>query len=557
MSRLSADDIWDQLCDEVKAVATPPEDDTPPFDFVGGRDTNARSNTTGAVLTWLTPADLWAPLAPVAELPTALLPHTLDQFARSLPRVFSPAALGAAALAVCSIAASHRVRISINPTWIEPFLLWVGLYGASSSAKSPTIKAAMRPLNAAQAKILEEHQAALKTWERQREAAKKSGEAFDDPQPTLTRYVTQNATIEAVSELLKDNDHGIGFVHDELSALIAAMEGPYRERGASSRGDWLALYDGGVHSVDRIQRGTVFIKNFAATFLGGITTDKLSRTIRESAADGLLSRLSFVQVPSLPPSDELDAIDLQTYRCYEALVTRLLNNRPPREMLVPLASGAREILGAAKKRWQTEAEAYAERLPRYAERLGKLVGVAARTALGFAIIEEAENPGGAGPTFREFNPPEGVTSDQMDRACRYVDYQARHDFALYWQAIGEGDVPVVTAAKTVASFILHSGVTEFQLGEVTRRAREWRHIRSAEQFAGLSLLDQLAWIRPTIDPPYVGGQFIRGTVWLVNPRVHERYRDRAEALKRVAAQVRERILEDSRAQAERGNGHHE
>jgi hypothetical protein len=494
----------------------------------------------GATIEWLIPGDLWAEISPTPELPRGLLPASLEAFAFSKPETFNPAALAAAALATCSIAASDFVRLVINPTWRERFCIWVGLYGPSSAAKTPTTRAAFRPLEAEQQKRLEEFDRERERFEAAKKTAKADGTTFDDPEPIPVRYHTHSATLAAVTELEKNMHHGIGLVHDELSSLVSAMDGVYKERSANERGDWLALYDGGPFYSDRILRGQVFVKNHSATILGGITTDKLARFVRDSAADGLMSRMSLVSVPVAAPSADLGAIPLERYRDYSRVVERIVNNRPMIPCDVTLSEDGREELGKAKERWQQEAALYAERLPRYSERLGKLTGLAARVALGFAIIESAEVPA-ARSSRNEIDMPRKVDAGQMRRACAYVDYQARHDLAFYAAAAGQDIAPTIGMARRVAGWILQWSRERFHLGDLTRGILEWRSLRSSDQLATLELLDHLGWVRPDEDAYFRGQQFVRGVTWTVNPRAHQRFELRAVMARRVAEEAKRRL----------------
>lgn len=499
---------------------------------------------------WPVPVDLWIPIDPVPPLPRELLPRTVEAFAFGKPEVFSPTALAAAALATCSIAASDNVRLVINPTWRESFRIWIALYGPSSAAKSPVINTTLRPLLNEQQTRLEEYRQELARWEAAKKAAAKSGAEFDDPKPLLVRYFTNNATIEALTEIEKHNPHGGGFTHDELSALIAAMDGPYKEKSNSQRGDWLKGYDGGVFFSDRIGRGEVIVSNHSFAILGAITTDKLTRLVRDMVADGLMSRMQLVSMPVLPPSADLEAMPFEIYAEFERLVSRLVNNRPGKPLDVILTDAGRTLLGESKRRWQEEAILQAERLPRYAERLGKLTGFAARLALGFAIIEAAEVPG-VQSAYREIDMPRAVESDQMGRACAFVDYLSQHDLAFYAAAAGQDISPPTVMARQVGAWLLQVTRESFLLGDLTRGIPDWRSYSAIDQFATLELLDHLGWIW-TANPNYFRGlSFVRGVVWQVNPEVHRVFAARADLARRAAAEAKRRLTEA--VSAHRGN----
>lgn len=489
------------------------------------------------------PFDLWQSLPPVPALPAGIVPAVIEKLSAAKPGVFHPTAVAASALAACSMAASDLVRLEINSTWSERFCIWVALAGASSAAKSPTMKLAMRPLRAVEADEAEKYHKALEEWERSAKAAKKAKEEFDEPKPVPTRYLSSGATIEALSELLKITEHGIGIVHDELSALIAAMDGSYKEKSGSERGNWLALYDGGAHQTDRIMRGHVYVKNHSAAMLGAITTDKLRALVSNATADGLMSRMALVTVPPSAPTDDLESVPFDVYREYDLVLRRIARNRPYKPVSVALAPFAKASLGAAQKRWQSEAMLVAESLPRFAERLGKLPGFVCRVALGFHIIEAAtDNPSDHGPL--EFDIPPVLSADTMARAIRFVDHQSQHDHAFYSLCAGQETLPAMGLARKVGAWILQHARTEFRLGDVTRGVYEWRDMRVYEQAAALDLLESLSWIVaevPDAGTALRGQTFLRGVVWRVNPSVHALYQAKAEAVRNAARVAKDRL----------------
>jgi hypothetical protein len=98
-------------------------------------------------------------------------------------------------------------------------------------------------------------------------------------QPKLERYLVEGATVEAISEVLRDDNDArqrapAGKVlarHDEMSEFFANLD-RYRAggRGGGDRGAYLRLYNGGRYVIDRIGRGSFAIPNWSACFLGGI-----------------------------------------------------------------------------------------------------------------------------------------------------------------------------------------------------------------------------------------------------------------------------------------------
>ena len=114
------------------------------------------------------------------------------------------------------------------------------------------------------------------------------------------RYLTQDATVEKLGELLKENPDGILVLRDELAGWLRTLEKPGRE---GDREFYLEGWNGtGGYTFDRIARGTVHIPAVCLSIFGGIQPGKLTGYIREAVAesggaDGLLQRLQLIVWP--------------------------------------------------------------------------------------------------------------------------------------------------------------------------------------------------------------------------------------------------------------------
>jgi Protein of unknown function (DUF3987) len=291
----------------------------------------------------------------------------------------------------------------------------------------------------------------------------------------------------------------------------------------------------------------VFVKNHSASILGGITLDKLRGLVTSMSADGLMSRIGIIMMPTTEPSDDMDAIPYETWKAYESLVQRIARRRPYKPTTVHLEPEARALLGQAKKRWQAEGLRQAENLPRYTERLGKLPGLAARIALGFALIDAAEVPG---HHVAEFDLPRTIHEGHMRRAIDWVTYQSTHDLAFYASAGDRETVAGMGMARKIAAWFLRHQKPEFKLGDVTRGILEWRSLKSIEQFGVLELLEQLGWVvarTPDGGSPFRGQSFVRGVRWVVNPHAHVAFAGRAEHERTAAEEARTKLKERTSA----------
>lgn len=100
----------------------------------------------------------------------------------------------------------------------------------------------------------------------------------EPPKPVRTRRQTNNATVEKLHELCKENPTGILLMRDELAGWLAQLDQAGHEQ---DRAFYLEGWNGtGRFDYDRIGRGTVSAKTVCLSVLGGIQPDKLREYLK-------------------------------------------------------------------------------------------------------------------------------------------------------------------------------------------------------------------------------------------------------------------------------------
>ncbi len=133
-----------------------------------------------------------------------------------------------------------------------------------------------------------------------REAAREALKISEDViLPFRKRLVVNDATIEKLGELLKENPNGLILVRDELSGWLAKLN---KEEYQTDRAFYLECFDGnGYYSYDRIGRGTIVIQNCTLSIIGGIQPSKIATLVRDAmrgtADDGLIQRFQLAVWP--------------------------------------------------------------------------------------------------------------------------------------------------------------------------------------------------------------------------------------------------------------------
>ena len=121
--------------------------------------------------------------------------------------------------------------------------------------------------------------------------------------------MTNDATIEKIAEILRDNPDGLLLYRDELMGWLRSLDKAGRE---ADRAFYLEAWNGnGSFSVDRIGRGSLHVPAVCVSVLGGIQPGPLSTYVRDALgeaekADGLLQRFQLLVHPDPRGYDPVD-----------------------------------------------------------------------------------------------------------------------------------------------------------------------------------------------------------------------------------------------------------
>lgn len=478
---------------------------------------------TGAVID---PVDLWAKFEP-PSLPRGVLPEVIERFAFDQGRAMGADIAGVAvsALAVCAAAIPDKIQLQVkrhNIGWLESARLWVALVGPPSTMKSPILSAAVRPLRKIDSRMAQLYSEARSKYDKLPTDERKQ----TDP-PKQTRLLLQDTTIEAAQEIIKDSPDGMLCYQDEMSGWFGSMDKYSNARGsAKDRAFWLEAYNGAPYSVNRVGRGAVHIDNLSVSMLGGIQPEPIRKLADDSTDDGLLQRiLPVILRPAVEGRDEPDTAGAQDY-------AELINWLHDRENLLTGGGAIPAVLrfddGAQTLRQELErkhlefmsCESVNRKL---AAHIGKYNGIFARLCVVWHCVE---NPKGDLPAL--------VSEATARRAAGFLHgFLLPHALAFYAGTLGLSDDHDRLTA--VAGYILAHKLDRITNRDVQRGDRTMRGLGRAEIAAVFDQLSALGWIdrapgpRPS-DLPH----------WAVNPAVHARFADRAQA--ETARRERDRTM---------------
>ena len=488
------------------------------------------------------PVDLFN-VDPVPQIPLDALPTAIASYAKDQAELMGcdHSILAMAALAAAASILDDGVQIQPkrhDPTWRESARLWVAVVGSPSSKKSPAIAKAIHPVRLIDAARREKSRAEVSRWEVQHASRKKSGSKQETPlegpvpdRPPMKRAIVEDTTIEALSEILKDNSQGVLCVRDELTGWLGSMDA-YKgsKAGASAdRANWLELYNGGARSVDRLTRGSIYISNWSSCLIGGIQPDMLRRIVAGMGHDGLLQRF----LPIIACSTNSRGIDREPDM---SAIDRY------RELFDQLAA-----IIPSKKPVQLEEEAHIvrERVDLHAEKIGRAVGhegleawlgkwsgIFARLLLTFHAIECAQ--------LRVYPSSQKVTGKTAAMVERLLcGTLLRHAINFYGEIVDVHDRH--QRVRELARLVLAKGWDVVQKRELQRSWKAATKMQAWELHDVINRLCDMDWLQPDReDEPGADG---KPRKWFVNSAIHEIFAAHANAERKRRAEVVETLRE--------------
>jgi hypothetical protein len=272
---------------------------------------------------WDKPIPFDKPLLSVLSVTPPMIPESLRPWLLDIcNRMKCPLDFVASA-AIVMLSSLIGTRLNIKPKarddWSITPNLWGAAIGDPSAMKTPSVDSVFKPLKRIMAKAEEEfkekiqsYEAKLSTYEAQKkvfqaqEQKRLKGDSVDNPvtfpepieKPIERRYMTNDSTIEKLSDLLNENPAGLLQYRDELIGLLAGWGKQGHEQ---DRAFYLEGWNGsGSISIDRMGRGTIHIKNLCLSLFGGIQPSKLLGYLKAATQydnDGLVQRLQMAVYP--------------------------------------------------------------------------------------------------------------------------------------------------------------------------------------------------------------------------------------------------------------------
>jgi hypothetical protein len=475
----------------------------------------------GPASAWPEPVNFLRELAAPPFVPEDVPPQLgAFAFAYAKQTGIDPSICVAAAVTCAAAAINDEFAIVADSAsgWMQSARLWFLSLAPSGAGKSPAQRAMLKPLHELQRDLHAHYQKQCDLLDK------------DDPKPPKPRILLADTTVEALSEALRDNPRGLLIANDEFEGFLGSLDQYRRSPASRDRGEWLRAFDGGPHTIERVQRGSVFVPNFGVSLLTATTPTALAKVARLLPEDGLLQRFLLVVARRQVDGERVAELD-SLRRDFEALLQRMYHLTPRKHRgKVPMMEEATEVFASWRRQIRGQQEALDGLDPALGAHLAKFPTFALRLALVFHVAR-------VGGRDEEHPDPAvwPVTAETMERAFRFLDRCRRHAVITYLALRGGSEA--FDLARDLARAIIALGGSSVARRDFLRHVWGFRKADPSLQSRAIDLLVDLGWLRESDD----GYRKSEPTRFLVNPSIHEQYVQIAEQERKRRAAVREVI----------------
>ncbi len=239
----------------------------------------------------------------VDSFPIDAMPEcTRDLILQGAKSLFCPPDfLGVALLVMLGAAIGNKKSIQIKPGWIFKANIYACIIALPGSAKSPAQTVITKPIRDLQTKMLKEYQIKkmqydidLSKWEFDCNKNKKEMKPPKPEPPMPDEIYTSDTTLEALVEMLSNNDHGLTMIVDELTGWVNGLN-QYKGGKGSDKEHYLSFWSGMTQKVNRKNKPPIVIESPFFSVVGNIPPSILGSLVDEKSKgeEGFIHRILF------------------------------------------------------------------------------------------------------------------------------------------------------------------------------------------------------------------------------------------------------------------------
>lgn len=469
------------------------------------------------------PTDLWTQ-PPVPAVDVSFYPPVIRDYAVAVARSTGLDAGFVALSCLTTAAAMLHAEATLSPyangqtMTVSPVLWTMGL-AASGAGKGEGMKPALT--------VLQDVQSALFR-----------GRAEGDP--PIAGHTVSDATTEGWMTALQHNDSYPLAVFPEAKVLLEF--GRYSTAGSATaeRAFWNMLYDTERDRVRARSKSHQVVKYFGASMLGATTVDQIEGDILDAGKDGFFPR---THVYFLRPSGHGDDSSFEAEQlAFWQLLATLRMSKPVK---VKVSQDATDVYASW---WRDHVAPLASMLVEAQPGFGAFVRRLSNKAARFMLVDAwaraamSHRPASVGAE-RTLNIQPVVDATAAHRAIAFARHMFQHGETFYEQKL-QGTVGEL-ATKIALHILAHECETVGTRDFLRHRLNLWGNVDEKTQQRAIRRLGDAGWL--------VSGHATRqnkvhpklewNNSWVVNPLVHQKYKDRAAAERARRAAIQASLLE--------------
>jgi hypothetical protein len=368
------------------------------------------------------------------EFPHEVFPTAVSKFiVEAAEAINCPADfIGVSVMATLASAIGSSFVIQLKNGWTEPPIFFSAIIADPGSKKSPALSSATIPIKEIQKQYAELFYQQKKQYEKElcdfetfaeewKHKSKQEKAKASRPQkpvaPSLKQLITNDATIEALADLLCNNPKGILFIQDELAGWVKGMN-QYRNGKGSDQEKWLSFWNGSQTIINRkSQEEPLVLNNPFVSVIGCLPPDIIS-DLSGGKNNGFVDRILFAFPDPVPAKYSEIEISSGTISGYCNVFNKIYEMNAVADEFGNIAPVHVALSETAKERWiawfnEHCSEINSSRLPYYLKGIwSKLQGYTARFAL---ILELSHN-------VKKRIDNLMIGKESMDGAIKLTDY---------------------------------------------------------------------------------------------------------------------------------------
>jgi hypothetical protein len=260
--------------------------------------------------------------------------------------------ISASILYAVSVSVGNTHRAEIMKGWEENAVLYLCIVGRAGTNKSHPLSFALKPIEDADYLKFQNYQRKKQEYDVVSNLTKNEREqqGYEEPiKPILEQCLVTDFTIEALTDIHKYNNRGIGVYADELATWYKNFN---RYNNGSEEQFWLSVWSGKSIRINRKTTEPIYLPKPFIPVIGTIQPAVLNDLANNRTQNGFLDRLLFVAPDNLKkPYWSEKELKPKIFENWQTIITNLLNlsidldeTNNPQSKILKFTPEAKELL---------------------------------------------------------------------------------------------------------------------------------------------------------------------------------------------------------------------